>query len=151
MLQSDNHKITNLQTSVTSDLPIHETPCGTWHPGRTASGRETADLEKEKHKKINKRFFFFFFLKFPNICLIRHCSSFYVWIGSGFRAVSDFEYMQIDLDKIPFQRGASFREKDFNTRILITHYGMGQGFWVPRTYIPMHRIPGLGRGLKGKC
>ena len=75
---------------------------------------------------------------------------FYVWIGSGFRAVSDFEYMQIDLDKTPFQRGAGFIERDFNTRILITHFGMGQGFWVPRTYFPVHRIPGLGRGLKGK-
>lgn len=63
MLKSGDHKITNLQTaksSPTSDLTIHEIPCGTWYPRRTANGRENADLEKRKHKKINRCVFFFF-------------------------------------------------------------------------------------------
>lgn len=65
-------------------------------------------------------------------------------MGSGFRAVSDFEYMQTDLDKISFQRGAGFRERDFNTRIVITHYRHETMFVDPKNLLFCTGLRGFG-------
>lgn len=86
------------------------------------------ETQEDKYKLLFK-------FKFPNIWLISTCSYFCLSVGSGFRAGSHFENMQIDLDEIAFWTGHSFVEETLT--LGCDHRGRRQPSCLPKTDFSM--------------